>query len=83
MSHDPFTLDLFGATSLSSGLGVGVMAFSTGFAAEPDHGGPAEQSLPAQNRSKTTALTAGRTEQGENFHIAGSPPRPFLARACP
>jgi hypothetical protein len=25
--HDPFTLDLFGNTSLSSGLGLGVTAF--------------------------------------------------------
>jgi hypothetical protein len=36
MSHDdPFTLDLFGNTALSSGLGVGVTAFSTSFADSP------------------------------------------------
>ena len=32
--NDPFTLDLFGNTSLSSGLGLGVTAFPA--AGEPD-----------------------------------------------
>lgn len=35
MSHDdPFTIDLFGNTALSSGLGLGVTAFASNF--EPD-----------------------------------------------
>ncbi|MEK1931181.1 MAG: class I SAM-dependent methyltransferase, partial [Pararhizobium sp.] len=35
MSHDdPFTIDLFGNTALSSGLGLGVTAFGGDF--EPD-----------------------------------------------
>ena len=35
MSHDdPFTIDLFGNTALSSGLGLAVMAFARNF--EPD-----------------------------------------------
>lgn len=33
MSNDPFTLDMFGNTALSSGLGLGVTAFG-GFAPE-------------------------------------------------
>ena len=32
---DPFTLDLFGNTALSSGLGLGVTAFAGGLAVEP------------------------------------------------
>lgn len=32
--HDPFTLDLFGNTSLSSGLGLGVTAFPSTFETE-------------------------------------------------
>ncbi|UIY27945.1 hypothetical protein LZK76_37025 (plasmid) [Rhizobium leguminosarum] len=27
MSHDPFTLDMFGSSALSSGFGLGVTAF--------------------------------------------------------
>lgn len=72
MSHDPFTLDPFGETSSSSGLGVGMTAFRASFAAQPDVGEPTEQPLPPQRRSATTALTAARPERGENFHIAGS-----------
>lgn len=35
MSHDPFTLDVFGSSALSSGFGLGVTAFG-GFAANDD-----------------------------------------------
>ena len=34
--HDPFTLDLFGNTSLSSGLGLGVTAFPSTFETDGD-----------------------------------------------
>ena len=34
--HDPFTLDLFGNTSLSSGLGLGVTAFPSAFETDGD-----------------------------------------------
>ncbi len=37
MSHDdPFTIDLFGNTALSSGLGLGVTAFAGSFEPEDD-----------------------------------------------
>ncbi|EBV3600035.1 class I SAM-dependent methyltransferase, partial [Salmonella enterica subsp. enterica serovar Virchow] len=32
-NDDPFTLDLFGNTALSTGLGLGVTAFGSDFAA--------------------------------------------------
>ncbi|NJO54888.1 MAG: class I SAM-dependent methyltransferase, partial [Bacteroidales bacterium] len=35
---DPFTLDLFGGTALSSGLGLNATAFAGGFATDPDDG---------------------------------------------
>lgn len=56
MSTDPFTLDMFGSSALSSGLGLGVTAFG-GFAAndddEPDPTPPSPaptRALPATNR---------------------------------
>ncbi len=33
-NDDPFTLDLFGNTALSSGLGLGITAFGSDFGAE-------------------------------------------------
>ena len=41
MSHDdPFTIDLFGNTALSSGLGLGVTAFAGTFEADDDPDSP-------------------------------------------
>ncbi|MER8671242.1 hypothetical protein NKH45_29470 [Mesorhizobium sp. M1156] len=41
MSHDdPFTIDLFGNTALSSGLGLGVTAFTGDFPANDDDNDP-------------------------------------------
>ncbi|SFJ59612.1 hypothetical protein [Bradyrhizobium sp. Gha] len=38
MSHDyPFTLDLFGNTTLSSSLGLGFTAFAADFGGDDDH----------------------------------------------
>jgi N12 class adenine-specific DNA methylase/adenine-specific DNA methylase len=74
MSHDdPFTLDLFGQTALSSGLGLGITAFADGFAIAGD-------SEPAPIASITTpsdspairAVSAASAEPGQNFHLAGS-----------
>ena len=38
VQHDPFTLDLFGNTSLSSGLGLGVTAFPSTLETDGDDG---------------------------------------------
>lgn len=73
MSHDdPFTLDLFGNTALSSGLGVGVTAFSTSFADSPDDDDPPPDS-PAPAMPIAAAASPARAHQadkGENFHLA-------------
>lgn len=74
MSHDdPFTIDLFGNTALSSGLGLGVTAF--GDAVEPDGDDDPDPSSPAPAmpvaavaRRPSTACRA----RGPNFHLAGS-----------
>ena len=73
MAHDdPFTLDLFGNTALSSGLGLGVTAFAGNFGADPEDDDPdpttPAPAMPAVGpivRSKTT------TERGSNFHLEG------------
>ena len=46
--HDPFTLDLFDNTSLSSGLGLGVTAFPSAF--EPDGDDAEAPSIPQPRR---------------------------------
>ena len=68
---DPFTLDLFNDTSLSSGLGLGVTAFATSFEAEEPDLDPPSRSSPAISpvtvvQSKTARIA------GENFYLAGS-----------
>ncbi|MEI9425393.1 N-6 DNA methylase [Mesorhizobium sp. Cs1299R1N1] len=75
MAHDdPFTIDLFGNTSLSSGLGLGMTAFSTGVDADPDHDDERPPSAPAP--TMPVANTArppapNRRERGLNFHLSG------------
>jgi len=72
MSNDPFSLDMFGSSALSSGLGLGVTAFD-GFAPkaanddepEPPPPSPAPAlMLPIRQRSKKQSLRA-------NFHLDG------------
>lgn len=70
MSHDdPFTIDLFGNTALSSGLGLGVTAFGSNFEPDddPDPTTPAP-ALPiaAVMRPSSPACRA----RGLNFHLA-------------
>ncbi|WP_223565070.1 DEAD/DEAH box helicase family protein [Agrobacterium tumefaciens] len=72
MPNDPFTLDMFGNTALSSGLGLGVSAFG-GFAPEaandddPDPTPPA----PAPVMPLATPLKPAVRKQGEraNFYL--------------
>jgi hypothetical protein len=75
MSHDdPFTLDLFGNTALSSGLGVGVTAFSMSF---PDS--PADDDPPPSSPSPAMPIAAvaqpfptAPAPKGDNFHLSAT-----------
>jgi adenine-specific DNA methylase len=66
--NDPFTLDLFSNTSLTSGLGLGVTAFPP--AAEVDRvvsSATISPSLPAASAASKPTLALG-----ENFHLVGN-----------
>jgi len=70
MAHnDPFTLDLFGNTSLASGLGLGVSAFPTPI--EVDDNDHARSSPTPDRRSVVSPSTPAPT-QGKNFHLIGN-----------
>ncbi|MHA6688549.1 N-6 DNA methylase [Mesorhizobium sp. A556] len=75
MSHDdPFTLDLFGNTALSSGLGFDVTAFAGDFDASSGRDDePAPTPLTAAAAPPTVAGSAsGASEKpAENFHFSG------------
>ena len=75
MSHDdPFTLDLFGNTALSSCLGVGVTALSTTFPDSPADDDPPTVS-PAPAMPIAAAASPDRAHQadrGENFNLAAT-----------
>jgi hypothetical protein len=71
---DPFTLDLFGNTALSSGLGLGVTAFAGGIIAEQDDDDNPDPSSPSPARSVAAEARSGSTarrERGTNFHLIG------------
>jgi len=73
--HDPFTLDMFGSSALSSGLGLGVTAFADGPKAETGETEPAplanSSGSPAREESaKRPAAEA--PERGSNFHLSGN-----------
>lgn len=75
MAHDdPFTIDLFGNTALSSGLGLGVTAFAGDFTPEPDDDDDPDPSTPAPaiaGVKASRAASPGSRTRGENFHIVG------------
>ncbi|RWJ57405.1 MAG: class I SAM-dependent methyltransferase, partial [Mesorhizobium sp.] len=69
-NDDPFTIDLFGNTALSSGLGLGVTAFAT----DPDHDDDPPPSTPALAAPVATAArppAQDRRERGLNFRLVG------------
>lgn len=74
MAHDdPFTLDLFGNTALSSGLGLGVTAFGPDPGGDDDHDDdpPPSASAPAGPAvSSTQPSPAGSRKPGDNFYLA-------------
>ncbi|EJN06850.1 hypothetical protein [Phyllobacterium sp. YR531] len=67
MSHDdPYTIDLFGNTALSSGLGLGVITFGSNFEPGNDDDPDPDPSTPAPAMPSSTACRA----RGLNFHLA-------------
>lgn len=71
MAHDdPFTLDLFGNTSLASGLGLGVSAFPTPI--EVDDNDHARLSPTPGRRSVVSSPSTPAPAQGKNFHLIGN-----------
>ncbi|WP_292530746.1 hypothetical protein, partial [Mesorhizobium sp.] len=74
---DPFTLDLFGNTALSSGLGLGVTAFGSDFGAEdPVDERPSPPVAPVPHAKPVPQLTRhGRvntaTARGQSFFLEG------------
>lgn len=70
---DPFTIDLFGNTALSSGLGLGVTAFAADLDGD-DHNGdrPPSASAPVAPVLAPVRPCAPQTRtRGDNFHLAG------------
>jgi N12 class adenine-specific DNA methylase/adenine-specific DNA methylase len=71
MSHDdPFTIDLFGNTALSSGLGLGVTAFGGDFEPDddPDPSSPAP-AMPSPAAMRTSSKVA--PARGVDYHLVG------------
>jgi N12 class adenine-specific DNA methylase/adenine-specific DNA methylase len=71
MAHnDPFTLDLFGDTSLASGLGLGVSAFPPPI--EVDDNDHARSSPTPDRRLVVSSPSTPAPTQGINFHLIGN-----------
>jgi N12 class adenine-specific DNA methylase/adenine-specific DNA methylase len=68
--HDPFTLDLFGNTSLSSGLGLGVTAFPSTLETDGDDGDAPHR--PAVARIEPPVDRPTSRAKGETFCLAGT-----------
>jgi len=75
MAHDdPFTLDLFGNTALSSGLGIGITAFGDGSTIDPHEGDAPDPSSQAPALAVAAAARPApstRRERGANFYLSG------------
>ncbi|MDQ0513420.1 lactate dehydrogenase [Ancylobacter amanitiformis] len=73
MAHDdPFTLNLFGNTALSSGLSLGVTAFAGDFETDPGDDDPDPTTpAPALASSEPIARAKPPSERGVNFHLDG------------
>ncbi|GHD24036.1 Eco57I restriction-modification methylase domain-containing protein [Tianweitania populi] len=79
MAHDdPFTLDIFGSTALSSGLGLGVTAFSGDFDPDGDPDPDSYPTTPAPAKAvagvaqSSKPWTETQRRDAVNFHLAGS-----------
>lgn len=71
MAHDdPFTIDLFGNTALSSGLGLGVTAFAGDFTIEPDDDDDPDPTPPAPAAVLAPPAPSPHRAQVQNFILA-------------
>jgi len=71
MSHDdPFTLDMFGTTSLSSGLGLGVTAFGGNFEPDDDDPDPSSPAPAMPIAASTQPPSKACRAPGSNFYLA-------------
>ena len=71
---DPFTIDLFGNTALSSGLGLGVTAFAGDFTVESNDDDDPEPPTPAPAAARQAVAPLASTEgrlRGSNFYLTG------------
>ena len=68
---DPFSLDLFGNTALSSGLGLGVTAFAGDFPANDDDDPGPTTPAPAQSMAPAAPRPASQRARGANFILDG------------
>ncbi|ALK09813.1 hypothetical protein BVIR_2043 [Blastochloris viridis] len=69
---DPFTLDLFGGTALSSGLGLDATAVAGGFATDADDGEcDPTITAPAMLARAATPRAKPAVAHGRNFHLEG------------
>ena len=71
MSHDPFTLDLFGSTALSAGLGLGVTAFGCNLSGDPDDDPDPPSPAPTRAAVSSARRTPPNSERGENCVLDG------------
>ena len=75
--HDPFNLDMFGSSqsALSSGLGLGVTAFTESPVIEPDETARPPATAPvkrSKSRQPSERQSAEAPERGSNFRLPGS-----------
>lgn len=70
MSNNPFTLDMFGNTALSSGLGLGVTAFGS-FSPDAANDDDPDPTPPASSPALPVATPKRRAGLRANFHLEG------------
>jgi N12 class adenine-specific DNA methylase/adenine-specific DNA methylase len=68
---DPFTIDLFGNTALSSGLGLGVTTFAANLDGDDHDGDPPPSAPAAPAFAPARACEPNTVKRGDNFHLAG------------
>ncbi|KQV83416.1 DEAD/DEAH box helicase family protein [Rhizobium sp. Root1220] len=71
MSNDPFTLDMFGSSTLSSGLGLGVTAFGGFDATAANDDEPDPTPPPLAPALPAAVAPTGRRGQRQNFYLDG------------
>jgi N12 class adenine-specific DNA methylase/adenine-specific DNA methylase len=71
MSNDPFTLDMFGSSALSSGLGLGVTAFGGFDATAANDDDPDPTPPPLAPALPVAVAQASRSGRRQNFYLDG------------